>query len=160
MLVEGGSSGAGSVGTHIRSGQSNEPGWEKVAAQLRRQVGKETFLRWFKEVELQLVDENTCHVLVPSETHVLWIEANYLPELTDALTRVLGICGRPELVVQDRATGRARSAGAEEVGGGDVGDAEAAIVVGLDGLAVDGERPGGVEGLGTQRTLQEDTTEE
>ena len=112
MLVEGGSSGAGSVGAIVRNGQSNEPGWENVAAHLRRQVGKETFLRWFKEVELQLVDENTCHVVVPSETHVLWIEANYLPELTDALTRVLGTCGRPQLVVSDRNVNRATGNGA------------------------------------------------
>lgn len=100
--------GSGNRSGKARSGDSGGksgkgPGWNEVAAHLRKRVSEETFVRWFKEAELQIVDENTCEVVVPSETHVLWIEANYLPELTDALTQIIGVCEPPRLTVADRS---------------------------------------------------------
>lgn len=84
----------GSVGKH--SG-AREQGWDDVAAHLKTLVSEETLGRWFKDTKLQIVDENTCRVIVPSDTHVLWIEANYMPELANALSQVLGLHGKPHL---------------------------------------------------------------
>ena len=72
-------------------------GWEKVALTLREYVGEEPYQRWFKQAKLEVIDENTCTLLVPTETHVLWIETNYVAELTRALSESLGIHTRPKV---------------------------------------------------------------
>ena len=46
--------------------------------------------RWFKQMQLVVEDANQVTVFVPTETHVLWIQENFLPELTHALSQVLG----------------------------------------------------------------------
>lgn len=72
-------------------------GWERVALTLREYVGEEPYQRWFKQAKLEVIDENTCTLLVPTETHVLWIETNYVAELTRALSESLGIHSRPKV---------------------------------------------------------------
>ncbi len=71
------------TGTPDNHTHDTKKGWDDVAAYLGTLVSDETLIRWFKGAALQIVDENTCRVVVPSDTHVLWIEANYLPELAN-----------------------------------------------------------------------------
>jgi chromosomal replication initiator protein len=72
--------------------------WSKVTAILKRTVSEDAFQRWFREATLERTTENTASIIVPTETHVLWIEANYLPELTQAVGQTLGTFGRPRVV--------------------------------------------------------------
>lgn len=73
--------------------------WGKVAAFLKRTVSEDAFQRWFRDARLERTAENTATIVVPTETHVLWIEANYLPELAQAVGQALGTFGRPRVVV-------------------------------------------------------------
>ena len=57
--------------------------------------------RWFKDMQLLVEDANQVTVLVPTETHVLWIQENFLPELTTALSQVLGCGGRPKVLAMN-----------------------------------------------------------
>ena len=61
--------------------------------------------RWFKHMQLVVEDENQVTVLVPTETHVLWIQENFLPELTHSLSQVLGCGGRPRVLAMNGAAG-------------------------------------------------------
>jgi chromosomal replication initiator protein len=99
---------------HEHISKQEQKGWEDVAKRLGTLVSDETMVRWFKGAELEVVDENTCKVIVPSDTHVLWIEANYMPELTSALSATLDIHGKPQLV---SAPGESALAAVEESGG-------------------------------------------
>ena len=61
--------------------------------------------RWFKHMQLVVEDANQVTVFVPTETHVLWIQENFLPELTHALSQVLGCGGRPQVLAMNGAAG-------------------------------------------------------
>ncbi len=61
--------------------------------------------RWFKHMQLVAEDANQVTVLVPTETHVLWIQENFMPELTHALSQVLGCGGRPRVLAMNGAAG-------------------------------------------------------
>ena len=61
--------------------------------------------RWFKHMQLVVEDANQVTVFVPTETHVLWIQENFLPELTHALSQVLGCGGRPRVLAMNGAAG-------------------------------------------------------
>jgi chromosomal replication initiator protein len=72
--------------------------WGRVAARLKQMVSADAYQRWFRQARLKIEDENHCAVMVPTETHVLWIEANYMPELTRAVSEETGCCGRPKVM--------------------------------------------------------------
>ncbi|NIP95131.1 MAG: hypothetical protein GWO24_17460, partial [Akkermansiaceae bacterium] len=50
-------------------------------------------------------DANQVTVLVPTETHVLWIQENFMPELTQALSQVVGPGGRPRVLAMNGPAG-------------------------------------------------------
>ena len=70
---------------------NSEPGerWERIAAELRSLIKDNAFNRWFAEARLNHQEDGTWALLVPSETHSLWIETNYMPELRSALGTAL-----------------------------------------------------------------------
>lgn len=105
---DGGISGVGNGGrssettaAQVESGamSSDRSDWDKVSAFLKRTVSEDAFQRWFREAHLERSAENTATIIVPTETHVLWIEANYLPELAQAVGQTLGTFGRPRVEV-------------------------------------------------------------
>ena len=82
---------------------SAEEAKRRVLALLDQRLSGDATERWFKDLELRVEDKNHCIVLVPTETHVLWIQENFLPELTTALSQVVGCCGRPKVMAMNGA---------------------------------------------------------
>ncbi len=63
-------------------------GWEKICAALRVMVSNDAFIRWFRAARWLGVEDDVATIAVPGEIHQVWIETNYLPELTMAITGV------------------------------------------------------------------------
>jgi len=62
--------------------------WETVCDSLREMVSNDAFQRWFRAAEWLGVEDDIGTIAVPGEIHQVWIETNYLPELTMAVTGV------------------------------------------------------------------------
>jgi len=63
-------------------------GWNDICQSLRGQVGSDAFQRWFHSASWSGEEAGVATVTVPGEIHQVWIETNYLPELTLAVTEV------------------------------------------------------------------------
>ena len=63
-------------------------GWLEVCAALRGSVGEDAFQRWFRCAGWAGEEDGIGTVTVPGEIHQVWIETNYLPELTMAVNRI------------------------------------------------------------------------
>lgn len=63
-------------------------GWDEVCETLRALVGNDAFQRWFRAARWLGVEDVTGTITVPGEIHRVWIETNYLPELTLAVTGI------------------------------------------------------------------------
>jgi chromosomal replication initiator protein len=62
--------------------------WEAVCQALRAAVGQDAFQRWFRAAHWRGHEGGIAAVAVPGEIHQVWIETNYLPELTLAVTGI------------------------------------------------------------------------
>ncbi|MEI6656593.1 MAG: chromosomal replication initiator protein DnaA [Verrucomicrobiota bacterium] len=60
--------------------------WNAVCDALRASVGQDAFQRWFRAAHWQGQQDGIAAVAVPGEIHQVWIETNYLPELTMAVS--------------------------------------------------------------------------
>lgn len=68
---------------------SSEGGeWSGVCGALRGIVGEDAFQRWFRAAEWAGHENGVATIKVPGEIHQVWIETNYLPELTVAVNSV------------------------------------------------------------------------
>ncbi len=65
-------------------------GWPGVCETLRDSVGEDSFQRWFRAADWAGHEEGVGTVTVPGEIHQVWIETNYLPELTVAVNQMFG----------------------------------------------------------------------
>lgn len=65
---------------------NNCDGWTKVCDALRTHVGTDAFQRWFHASQWSGEEGGVATITVPGEIHQVWIETNYLPELTLAVT--------------------------------------------------------------------------
>ena len=63
-------------------------GWLEVCEALRGAVGEDAFQRWFRSAGWAGEENGVGTVTVPGEIHQVWIETNYLPELTMAVNRI------------------------------------------------------------------------
>jgi chromosomal replication initiator protein len=72
--------------------------WEQVCEDLQSMVSRDAFQRWFRAARLMSLENGVATIGVPGEIHQVWIETNYLPELTSAL------CSRIEGVHEVRIT--------------------------------------------------------
>ena len=63
-------------------------GWDGVCMALRGIVGEDAFQRWFRSADWAGEENGVARVTVPGEIHQVWIETNYLPELTLAVSQV------------------------------------------------------------------------
>lgn len=66
--------------------------WHQVCERLAGLVSEDAYDRWFSASSLVGMNGRSMEVAVPNEIHQVWIETNYLPELTAA---VRGVC--PEI---------------------------------------------------------------
>jgi chromosomal replication initiator protein len=107
-------------------------GWEAVCETLRAMVSHDAFQRWFRAARWLGVENATATVAVPGEIHQVWIETNYLPELTSAVSEVFEEV-RDVRVVVDAGS----PVGVSEDGDASVSAPAVARHVGLEGEALD-----------------------
>ena len=89
-------------------------GWDEVGATLQGMVGKDAFQRWFGSARWLGVDDDAATIAVPGEIHQVWIETNYLPELTMAVTGSFDEVREVRVIVGKEL----EAAGAAEAGAG------------------------------------------
>ena len=101
-------------GSGVRTGDVLARGGARISAEeaktqilrlLDARLSGDATERWFKHMQLVAEDANQVTVLVPTETHVLWIQENFMPELTHALSQILGCGGRPRVLAMNGAAG-------------------------------------------------------
>lgn len=63
--------------------------WGEVSKVLATLLSENVFSRWFADASLVNQSDGTWNLFVPSSTHCLWIETNFLPELHSALASKL-----------------------------------------------------------------------
>lgn len=63
-------------------------GWGRICNALRGMVSADAYQRWFRASRWLGADGGCATVGVPNEIHQVWIETNFLPELTAAVTGV------------------------------------------------------------------------
>ena len=76
--------------------------WGKIAPVLKTLVKEAVFNRWFANADLVKEDDGTWALTVPSDTHCLWIEANFMPELGTALGTVLDSAEAGQVTIRER----------------------------------------------------------
>jgi chromosomal replication initiator protein len=76
-------------------------GWSGVCDALRGSVGEDAFLRWFRCAGWVGAEDGVATITVPGEIHQVWIETNYLPELTVAVNRVFDEVREVNIVVTE-----------------------------------------------------------
>lgn len=75
------------VSTPVETGTD---GWNGTCESLRSMVGNDAFQRWFRSADWVGLEDGIATVQVPSAMHQLWIETNFLPELTMAVGNGFG----------------------------------------------------------------------
>ncbi|MEM9081238.1 MAG: chromosomal replication initiator protein DnaA [Verrucomicrobiota bacterium] len=68
---------------------------------LGRLVGADAMQRWFRNAELEIGDDDQVLLHVEGAMHCLWIETNFLPQLTEALGEVVGYERAAKLKIQE-----------------------------------------------------------
>lgn len=76
-------------GSEVFSSVAAVEEWEQIAPVLKSLVRENLFERWFADASLFHEDDGTWVLRVPTETHCLWIETNFMPELSAALAAAL-----------------------------------------------------------------------
>ncbi len=67
---------------------TDHAGWDNICDALRGMVSADAYQRWFRASQWLGVEGGCATVGVPNEIHQVWIETNFLPELTAAVTGV------------------------------------------------------------------------
>ncbi|MBC8127718.1 MAG: chromosomal replication initiator protein DnaA [Gloeobacteraceae cyanobacterium ES-bin-144] len=62
--------------------------WSEVCGTLRGIVGEDAFQRWFRAAEWAGEEDGVASIAVSGEIHQVWIETNFLPELTVAVNQI------------------------------------------------------------------------
>lgn len=75
--------------------------WAAVAPVLRSLLNDHIFERWFRDARLNQQEDGAWVLQVPSETHCLWIETNFLPELQTALAGQLGDADAHKILISE-----------------------------------------------------------
>jgi len=61
--------------------------WQNISNHLIELVGDHAYTRWFSAASIEEQSDSAIEIGVESDTHQLWIETNYLPELQEAIAR-------------------------------------------------------------------------
>ena len=80
-------------------------GWSEACETLRSMVSNDAFQRWFRAAEWMGHEDGVGSVAVPGEIHQVWIETNYLPELTMAVSQAFEDVREVKVIVGDTAPG-------------------------------------------------------
>ena len=87
----------------IEESGSETGGWNAVCAALQPMVSPDAFLRWFRDARWLGVEDDVASIAVPGEIHQVWIETNYLPELTMAVTGIFDDVREVRVVISENA---------------------------------------------------------
>ena len=79
-------------------------GWNEICEALRVMVSPDAFQRWFGAASWLGVENGTGSITVPGEIHQVWIETNYLPELTMAVSGIFEEVREVRVMVSDSLT--------------------------------------------------------
>jgi chromosomal replication initiator protein len=66
-------------------------------------VSHDAFQRWFRAARWLGVEDDVASIAVPGEIHQVWIETNYLPELTMAVTGIFDDVREVRIIVDDES---------------------------------------------------------
>ncbi|MGJ8723753.1 MAG: chromosomal replication initiator protein DnaA [Roseibacillus sp.] len=77
--------------------------WAKIAPVLKSLVHENVFNRWFANAELLREDDGTWVLTVPTDTHCLWIETNFMPELCTALGTALDLAEAGQVRIREKS---------------------------------------------------------
>ncbi len=75
--------------------------WDHVCEALREMLSPDAIQRWFGAVKWMGVEDGVGSLAVPGEIHQVWIETNYLPELTMAVTQTYEEVREVRVLVSD-----------------------------------------------------------
>jgi chromosomal replication initiator protein len=76
-------------------------GWDEICEALRVMVSPDAFQRWFGAARWMGVEDGAGSITVPGEIHQVWIETNYLPELTMAVSGIFEDVREVRVLVSD-----------------------------------------------------------
>jgi chromosomal replication initiator protein len=65
--------------------------WDAICLELQQAVSADAVTRWFKPLSLDSCEKGTLNLRSDNSIYQYWIEENYLPQLTSAAAKVLGI---------------------------------------------------------------------
>ena len=78
-------------------------GWDEICKALRAMVSHDAFQRWFRAAHWLGTEDGVGLIAVPGEIHQVWIETNYLPELTMAVTGVFEEVREVRIIVSEES---------------------------------------------------------
>ena len=64
--------------------------WKKITDIIHQEVSTDTFLRWFKPIQLESADESQVTLQVTKNICKIWLETNYMGLLQSAIEKALG----------------------------------------------------------------------
>ncbi len=76
--------------------------WQEICSALSQMVSADAFQRWFRAACWLGVEDDVATMSVPGEIHQVWIETNYLPELTMAVTGVFENVHEVRIIVAEQ----------------------------------------------------------
>jgi chromosomal replication initiator protein len=85
----------------IEAAPAAASGWSGVCGALRGRVGEDAFQRWFRAAGWMGEEDGIATITVPGEIHQVWIETNYLPELTLAVNQIFDEVREVQVVVSE-----------------------------------------------------------
>jgi len=65
--------------------------WDAICLELQQAVSADAVARWFKPLSLESCEKGALSLRSDNSIYQYWIEENYLPQLTSAAAKVLGI---------------------------------------------------------------------
>lgn len=69
---------------------SKDEVWGIISQSISKSIGQNAYERWFSNAHVLDISDTLIEVMVETDTHQLWIETNYMPELQDAVTDYFG----------------------------------------------------------------------
>lgn len=77
---------------HGKRNRALETLWRSTCLDLTHAIGEPAFERWFSSIRLARIDDDAIWLRTPNEIYSLWVEENYLADLTSSLKRHLDPC--------------------------------------------------------------------
>ncbi len=82
-------------------GANREKFQEAISHELKKLVSNDAYGRWFEDAIISDVNETEASLVVPSDIHQVWIEANYMPEVQTALSSVSNMPLKMRIIVDE-----------------------------------------------------------